>query len=193
MTMAQRKQTPFQIQKHEPGMSVLELVISVALFAAFMGVFVAVTEVMGRYAQDGGPGDQTEPARNLIEDQHYLHQAMDDLAERISQPALSDLTVQEIAKPSTTGKAGNCSYDPVAAWNLTGRSQLRGLDSHLRSNYQFCLHATSLAESKEEDLLDKNISSARPGFFVITAIPDQVSINKQPARRLVCRPSPFCS
>jgi len=183
MTMAQRnKHSRFQIQKHELGMSVLELVISVALFAAFMGVFVAVTEVMGRYVQDGGSGAQTEPARSLIEDQHYLHQAMEDLAERISQPALSDLTVLAIAKSNTPGKAENCSYDPVAAWNLTGRSQLRGLDSHLRSNYQFCLHATSLAES-----------SALPGIYVLTAIPDQVGINKQPARRLVCRPSPFCS
>ena len=35
------------------GMSVIELVVAVALFSAFMGVFVAVTEVMGRYVDQG--------------------------------------------------------------------------------------------------------------------------------------------
>jgi hypothetical protein len=127
----------------------------------------------------------------LIEDQHYLQQAMDDLSERIAQPALSRATVQAIVSPANVaGKQGNCTYDPVNTWQLPGTT-LRERYKQLPAEYQFCIHATSLAEDSEEDLIaDPN---ARRGIYVLTAIPDQVGINKQPARQLVCRPSPFCS
>jgi hypothetical protein len=176
----------------EQGMSVVELAVAVGLFAAFMGVFVAVTEVMGRYAQDGEQRNAEEPSRSLIVDQHYLQQAMDDLSERIAQPALSRETVKAIVMPvNAAGRQGNCTYDPVNTWQLPGTTLGERYKKQLPAAYQFCIHATSLAEASEAELISDPIASR--GIYVITAIPDQSSINKQPARRLICRPRPFCS
>lgn len=166
------------------GMSVIELVVAVALFSAFMGVFVAVTEVMGRYVDQGSGENQ---ARSFIEDQHYVQLALDDLAGRLSQPAFSREAVLEMASPP-----GNCSYDPVSTW-LGGGAGLSGADpksGQPLNSYQFCLYPTSLSEPSEDDLI---FNEAKPGIYVITAIPDQVSINSQPMRRIFCRPMPFCS
>ena len=172
------------------GMSVIELVVAVALFSAFMGVFVAVTEVMGRYVDQGSGENQ---ARSFIEDQHYVQLALDDLASRLSQPAFSREAVLEMANPpGSSGQSGNCSYDPVSTW-LGGGAGLSGADpksGQPLNSYQFCLYPTSLSEPSEDKLI---LNEAKPGIYVITAIPDQMSINAQPMRRIFCRPMPFCS
>jgi len=176
----------------QTGVSVVELVVAVALFATFMGVFVAVTEVMGRYSIDGGQHAEGEPARSLLLDQHYLQQAMDDLVELLSQPALSSSSIQQIVSPSPgSAGVGNCSSDPINDWGLPG-SSLRERHPQLPVEYQFCIYSTSLVEASESDLL-ADAPQAKPGIYVITAIPEQVSINAQPMRRIFCRPKPFCS
>lgn len=172
------------------GMSVVELVVAVALFSVFMGVFIAVTEVMGRYVEQGSAENQ---ARSFIEDQYYVQEALDDLAGRLSQPAFSrDAVLAMASPPGNPGEAGNCSFDPVSTW-LGGGDGLKGADpvsGQPLNSYQFCLYATSLSEPSEDDLID---NLEKPGIYVITAIPDQVSIHAQPMRRIFCRPRPFCS
>ena len=173
-------------------MSIVELVVAVALFASFMGVFVAVTEVMGRYSIDGGQRPEGEPARSLLLDQHYLQQAMDDLVELLSQPALSSSSIQQIVSPSPgSAGIGNCSANPILDWDLPG-SSLKDRHPELPSEYQFCIYSTSLVEASESDLL-ADVPQAKPGIYVITAIPKKVLINAQPMRRIFCRPKPFCS
>lgn len=174
-------------------MGVIEVVVSVALFAVFMGVFVSVTEVMSQYAIEGEQRGEDEPARDLLLDRNYINQAMDDLAETLSQPAFSVSSLQQIIAPGNGSSGlGNCSFDPVNDWGLPG-SLLRERHPQLPPQYQFCIYSTTLAESSESDLFDTGNSQAKPGIYVITAVPEQVSINAQPIRRIFCRPAPFCN
>jgi len=163
------------------GMSLIEVIIAMMLLVAFFGVFVAVTEFTSRFMREseaGVPGSQ-----GALLDQQALQLAMDQLADVLAQPGLSLSDLRLI-------QSKGCVYDPMSGlpdatskgWGLPGRA-LRSPDG-----YRFCLESTSLTEPPMAELL----AGGKPGIYLIKAIPDQISAAAIPARRLFCRPKPFC-
>jgi len=58
-----------------------------------------------------------------------------------------------------------------------------------------CLKPTSIIESSLSDLVSKskgNNTNAQPGLYFLVALPDELTINGLPMRKLFCRPSPYC-
>ena len=165
-----------QVRSAELGMTLLEVMLAMLMLVAFTGVFVAVTEFTSRFMRESEevlPGSQ-----GLLVDQHALQMAMDRWADVLAQPGFSMADIQAITQKP-------CSYNPVVDWDIPGES------SFTPPGYRFCLQATSLAESALDDLLAKR-QGAKPGIYVIQALPEEVSGAALPARRLFCRPKPFC-
>lgn len=163
-------------------MSLLELLIAVMMLVIFGSTYAAVAEFTTKFMRES---DEVLPGSNgLLVDQHDLQIAMDQLAETLSQPGwlLADLELIQ--------KKG-CVYDPMGGspdvsspgWGLPGR----GLT--VPPGYKFCLRSTSLAEPQS---IDQLLAGAKPGIYVIQALPDRVSAAALPARRIFCRPKPFC-
>ncbi len=162
----------------DQGMTLVEVLIALMLLVAFMGVYVAVTEFTNRFL---GESEKVLPgSQGLLVDQHQLQTAMDRLADTLAQPGIEQT---EIASIITSG----CTYDPMGSWALPGAKP------DLPPGYRICLRSTSLAESPSSQLLERSkFPQARPGIYVLQALPDEVSASTQQSRRLFCRPKPFC-
>lgn len=164
------------------GMTLVEVIIALAMFVAFGAVFIAVTEFTSRFmreSEDGLPGTQ-----GLLIDQHALQVVMDQLVDVLNQPGLSH---QDLMRIESKG----CVFDPMSgslsasdgSWGLPGQA------FKVPPGYRFCLYSTSLAESSLSSLLDQTGS---PGIYLLQALPETISSSSLPARRLFCRPKPFC-
>jgi len=167
-------------------MTLVEVLISLMLLVAFMGVYVAVTESVNRFFTESEAA--VSGSQGLLSDRYALAQLMDRVADILSQPAFDRSFVEGIADDPVK----NCTYDPVLAWGLPGEKLV------LPNGYVMCLRKTSLVESSYSDLM-KGGGSARPGVYVIQALPDKDAYAPngsqaaaQPARRIFCRPKPFC-
>ena len=163
-------------------MSLPELIVAVAMLAAFTGVFVIVTNFTTRFFSVNNP-DRIQGLRGVLIDHHELLMSMDQLAEILSQPGY---TLNEILQISQ-----NCSYapkPPLMIWDLPGVEK-----QSLPDGYKMCLRPTSLVESSLEDLASGK-SDAKPGIYILYASPpkDKISMNALPVRRLFCRPKPYC-
>ena len=167
----------------DQGMSLIEAIIAMMLLVAFLGVFVAVTEFTSRFmrqSESGLPGSQ-----GVLVDQHALQLAMDQLAEILTQPAFTIADLRLIQSKGCVDDPTSGSMDDATTpgWGLPGRVL------KVPSGYKFCLRFTSMTEpSTTADLL----AGAKPGIYVIQAIPNEITAASVPARRLFCRPKPFC-
>jgi hypothetical protein len=169
----------------ECGMTLVEVLISLMLLVAFMGVYVAVTESINRFFAESEAA--VSGSQGLLADRYSLMDAMDRLADSLSQPAIDQSDIKEIID----SPAKVCTYDPVLDWALPGEKLLLPKGSSL------CLRQTSLVESSYSDLVNKR-DFAKPGIYLIQAVPDEDyysstgSSAAQSARRIFCRPKPFC-
>lgn len=160
----------------DAGVTMLEVMVAILMVVAFLGVFVSVTEFTSRWmrqSESGLPGSD-----GLLVDHHQLQVAMDQLAEALAQPGVStEAVILATRKP--------CTYDPMVEWGLPGARP------RIPPGYLFCLRSTSLSESPIQDLI-AGTAGVKPGIYVIQALPEQLTAATQPARRLFCRPKPFC-
>ena len=168
--------------RNSSGMTLVEVIIALAMLVAFGSAFIAVTEFTSRFmreSEDGLPGSQ-----GLLIDQHALQVAMDELVNVLNQPGLSRQDLLRIE-----GKG--CVFDPMSGdlTSVSGSWGLPGPAIDVPTGYRFCLHSTSLTESPVENLLAQN---GKPGIYLIQALPESISAAALPARRLFCRPKPFC-
>ena len=162
----------------DQGMTLVELLIALMLLVAFMGVYVAVTEFTNRFL---GESEKVLPgSQGLLMDQHQLQTAMDRLADTLAQSGIEQTEIFSII-------SSGCTYDPAGSWSLPGAKP------ELPPGYRICLRSTSLSESPITQLLERSkFPQARPGIYVLQALPDEVSATTQQSRRLFCRPKPFC-
>lgn len=169
------------ISSSEIGMSLVEMIFGMMMLVAFGAVLVAATQFIAKFmSQAQASFNNDEPTGTLI-DQQSLQLAMDRLAEVLAQPGFSKDELQAIAADPQK----SCAYNPWQAWGLPGTR------FPVRSDYRFCLRSTSLAEPSIDSLLALDVKG-KPGIYVIQALPDELSASALPARRLFCRPKPFC-
>jgi len=171
------------VDQRQQGMTLVEMILAMLMLVAFGAVLVTATAFISRFmAQALRSVDTNKPTGALI-DQHQLQMAMDQIADTLAQPGFSKDDLKAIH--GDPQKA--CAYNPWQAvefggWGLPGRRMPS------RADYRFCLRSTSLSEPQLDSM-----PTEKPGIYVIQALPDQLSASALPARRIFCRPKPFCS
>ena len=165
----------------EQGMTLVEMIFAMMMLVAFGAVYVVATQFIARFmSQAQASFNKDEPTGALI-DQHQLQLAMDQMAGILSQPGFSKDELQSIlADPKKA-----CAFDPWLEWGMPGKRM------PVRADYRFCLRSTSLTEPALTSLLSSGVTE-KPGIYVIQALPSEVTASSLPARRLFCRPKPFC-
>ena len=187
---------PKRQQDGSDGMSLLEMVVAMLMLVMFTGVVVAVLGITARFSGEV-QGDVTKSNGVLIDHQE-IQIALDSLVEVLSQPGLSKARLEgnvpgkvRIAYASTADPDQACApagSNPLAYWGLSGPV----LD--FPSSYRICLWQTGLAESSMESLAspDWPNNNAKPGIYVLQALPERADAATLPTRRVFCRPRPFC-
>ena len=184
-------------RSNDAGMTVLELLIAITMLLIFTGVVVMVSSTIIRFiAPVGlGPGSGEVRSNGLLVDQKELNATLQSLVSALEQPGISREKLLDtveagsaIAYTQSTDPEQACVIDPVNAWKLP---LPRGNISPLPAGYRICLWMTSIQESSLQQLLDR-VDGAKPGLYVIQALPEELTTSHLPIRLLFCRPKPFC-
>lgn len=179
------------------GMTLVELTVAIVMLLVFSGVVVMVNETIYRFlypveqASSGG----LDRSNGLLIDRQELRQLMKRLASLLEQPGISrdrllgfEAPNSQIAYDFTTAPSEACVVDPIRAWNLPLESNALDITP---AGYRICLWTTSLREAPMTQLMSGD-SQAKPGVYVLQAIPEQLTTSHLPIRMLLCRPAPFC-
>ena len=182
----------------DQGMTMLEMMLAVLLFAVFMGVFLAVTELTAqllRGVEDGRPASDLALARTLT------RQQLTALGSELSSldAAEADLTNNFLGVDNCLLDASSSLTTGRGSWTLPTRTangfeqkqqwivqqkQLSRLDQPAAmpgSVERICLYPTAYQEQV-----------GQPGLYVLQAEPLQSGPLNQPVRLLLCRPDYLC-
>ena len=167
------------------GMTLIEVLFASAIFTAFLAVFLATCGFVQKFLK--GSEELNLSSMGLLIDHQYLYREMDFIANIISQPAFTESDLDAMIK--------NCTRSPSTDWGLPGR------DIKLPNGYVLCLKKTSLSEPKDsfdnngnilKTSLKKLLEGEKPGIYVLLSLPENISSASISARRIFCRPKPFC-
>lgn len=198
------------------GMTLLETIVAIAMLVTFTGVVAMVMEFSLRFLSESESGERNEfeVSNGVLIDHQEIESAMDELVEVLAQPGLSKErlegrercpagTSESLCTPCPNDQTTRCwkpiafdpakvrpaeacvGFDPVAAWGLPTSS------ISLPPSYRLCLWTTTAAESSQSALV-AGTSGAKPGIYLLQALPERLNASTLPVRRLFCRPRPFC-
>ena len=214
-----RKQFNSQLSKHaspgQVGMTLLESLVAIVMLVVFTGVVTLVMQFTLRFfsAAESGDRNEFEVSNGVLIDHQQIQMAMDDLVEVLSQPGISlerlkgqercsaddapssceactddfsENCLPQIAFDSASDPQRACpAARPVTQWGLPMP------DVSLPPGYRLCLWTTTAVESSLTNLLEDR-AGAKPGMYLLQALPESLSSASLPTRRLFCRPRPFC-
>ena len=168
------------------AMTLLEFLVAMTMLMVFTGVVALVMQFTLRFfsAAESGEQNESEVSNGVLIDHQQIQMVMDDLVEVLSQPGIS---LEGIAfDPESVNPAVACpSARPVTQWGLPMR------EVSLPPGYRLCLWRTTALESSMAALID-DVDGSKPGIYLLQALPEELSSNSLPTRRLFCRPRPFC-
>ena len=168
------------------GMTLLESLVAIIMLVVFTGVVASVMQFTLRFFSAAESGEQNEfgVSNGVVIDHQQLQMAMDELVEVLSQPGIS---MEDIAFDSQSIQPHLAcpAARPVTQWGLPMK------EVSLPPGYRFCLWKTTVVESSMEALL-ADVDGAKPGIYLLQALPERLSSTSLPTRRLFCRPRPFC-
>ena len=204
------------LNEEQCGMTLIEVLLALIMLTVFTGVVAMVMQFTLRFftAAESGEQNEFEVSNGVLIDHQQIHIALDALVEVLSQPGISleRLEGQErcsIDDPSTSCVACTDDFDqvcrpqiafdpqaikpnvacpaarPVAQWHLPMP------EVSLPPGYRLCLWKTTALESSLTDL-DADVDVAKPGIYLMQALPERLSSSSLPVRRLFCRPRPYC-
>tara|TARA_Y100001978_G_C23404187_1_gene296075 strand:+ start:13 stop:549 length:537 start_codon:yes stop_codon:yes gene_type:complete len=171
--------------KKNEGMTLLEVVFAQAVFIGFLAVFLATFGFVQKFIK--GSEELNLSTMGLLIDHQYLYKEMDYISNIISQPAFIESDLDIMIK--------TCTRNPKKDWNLPGRK------ISIPNGYIICLKRTSLFEPRDnfdsngniiKTSIKKLLEGEKPGIYVLLSLPENISSASIPARRLFCRPLPFC-
>ena len=159
------------------GMTIAEVSISMMVLV----IFTSLISLSAKFLQTNLKSNflNNDNDSSWLNNEHKILSAMNKWEEILTQPSYSKDDINKLG----------CSYIPsndISIWNLPGKS-----DKNLPSNYKYCIIPTNLEESNIEDLINSK-SFARPGIYLIYAIPNKLSPTSKPIRKIICRPKTFC-
>ena len=166
------------------GMSLLELLLSISMLMVFTGVVAMVMQLTLLIFSESESGNSNSFSNGVLIDHQQIQMVMDDLVEVLSQPGIS---MEGIAfAPQSVSPAVACPpAQPVTQWDLPMP------EVSLPPGYRLCVWKTTSGESSMADLI-ADVDGAKPGIYMLQALPEQLSSSSLPTRRLFCRPRPFC-
>ena len=168
------------------GMTLLEALLAMVMLVVFTGIVALVMQFTLRFftAAESGEQNEFEVSNGVLIDHQQIQMVMDDLVEVLSQPGIS---MEDIAfDPESVNPAVACPpARPVAQWGLPMP------EVSLPPGYRLCIWTTTAGESSMSDLM-ADVDCAKPGIYLLQALPERLSSSRLPTRRLFCRPRPFC-
>tara|TARA_Y100001968_G_scaffold316362_1_gene344105 strand:- start:431 stop:1018 length:588 start_codon:yes stop_codon:yes gene_type:complete len=179
------------------GISLVEVLISTMLLSLLFTVYSGFVETANRFINATDLPGSSSSSRDIFIDHHKLYIALDQYAEILSQPGISLDDINYIRDFQSSNLPKGCSYSPNIEWSLPVPSQTIKDDNWqpFNAGYAFCLKASSINESSLSDLIEQSTGSslnAQPGIYFLLALPNDISVNHLPIRKLFCRPHPFC-
>lgn len=167
-------------QRHKAkGMTLLEVLIAVMLFAVFTGVMTMVTELMAAMMSSDQKTTAATECGSPPLDRICIDLVLDDLTVTLQSPTFSVSNLQksllEECKP-TAGELLKLDFDQIPA-------------SSWPTGYDFCIYSYGAKNSS----FIEDLSAGRPGLYLLHAQPTSRSPLKQPVQRLVCRPRTLCA
>ena len=159
------------------GMTLAEVSLGMMVIVIFMSVFSLVAKYYQKYIKLNFGLDNNQ--KSILQNESTILKSMDKWSQILAQPSYSKKYINSIS----------CSYPPNDGsnlWDLPGQRE-----EGLPTGYKYCIFSTSLAESDLSDLI-KEEKNAQPGIYFLYAIPDSISTNAKPIRRIMCRPITFC-
>tara|TARA_Y100001968_G_C19360215_1_gene719353 strand:- start:546 stop:1136 length:591 start_codon:yes stop_codon:yes gene_type:complete len=180
---------------NQSGMTLVEMVISITLLSIFFISYSGFVEISSRF--NNKEIDDLSNSNGLLIDHHYLFLTLEKYSDFLSQAGVTLSDINNIRQIQTGVLPAGCSFSPQIEWQLPIKQKPINDINWQPSNagYAICLKSTSIIESSLTDLISKskgNSLSAQPGLYFLIALPDEVSINALPVRKLFCRPQPFC-
>ena len=177
------------------GMSLVEAIISITLLSLFFTIYTGFVEIASKFNQKGSTN--LDNSNGLFIDHHYLALTLDEYQKVLSQPGLLKSEINNIIQKKVGDLPMGCSLSPGSDWSIP-INQKPILESNWQpsnAGYVICLKPTSIVESSLSNLVSKskgNNTNAQPGLYFLVALPDELTINGLPMRKLFCRPSPYC-
>ena len=170
----------------QSGMTLLESLVAITLLVVFTGIVSLVMQFTLRFFSVAESGEQNEfeVSNGVLIDHQQLQMVMDGLVEVLSQPGISLGAIAfdpKSVKPNVACPAAR----PVTQWGLPMR------EVSLPPGYRLCLWKTTAVESSMSNLI-ADADGAKPGIYLLQALPERLSSSSLPTRRLFCRPRPFC-
>ena len=179
----------------EEGMSLVEVMITITLLTLFFTTYSGFVEIASRFTKK--ENTNLNNSNGLVIDRHYLSITLDKYASFLAQPGLSLTDINNIKQKQISNLPAGCSFSPSIDWDIP--VNLKPIPSvnwqPSNAGYAICLKSSSIAESPLSDLVSKskgNNINAQPGLYFLLALPNEVSINGLPMRKIFCRPYPYC-
>ena len=197
------------------GMTLLEALVALIMLVVFTSVVVLVMQFTLRFfsTAESGDSNEFEVTNGVLIDHQQIQMAMDGLVEVLSQPGISLERLKGQERCSVDDSPSSCAactddFDsdcrPQIAFDLASDPQLVCPSSRpvsqwglpmpevsLPPGYRLCLWNTTAVESSIANLIADH-SGAKPGIYMLQALPETLSSTSLPTRRLFCRPRPFC-
>ena len=169
------------------GMTLVDSLVAILMLAVFTGVVASVMQFTLRFFSAAESGEQNEELRvsnGVLIDHQQLQIVMDELVEVLSQPGVN---ISGIAfDPRSVQPNVACpAARPITSWGLPIK------EVSLPPGYRLCVWKTTVVESSMGALLS-GVTGAKPGIYLLQALPERLSSTSLPTRRLFCRPRPFC-
>lgn len=173
-------------KSEQRGMTLLEMLLAMMMMVVFTGIVALVMQFTLRFftIAESGQQNEFEVSNGVLIDHQQIQMVMDGLVEVMSQPGIR---MEGIAFDSqSVNPAVACPpAQPVTKWGLPMP------EVALPPGYRLCLWKTTSGESPMADLI-ADVDGAKPGIYMLQALPEQLSSRSLPTRRLFCRPRPFC-
>ena len=181
--------------KDQRGMSLVEIVISITLLSIFITAYSGFVQMSSRFTNK--ENKDLNNSNGLLIDHHYLFITLEKYSNFLSQPGITLTDINNIKQKQTGDLPSGCSFSPQVEWELPiEQKPITGVNwQPSNAGYAICLKSSSIIESSLSDLVSKskgNNVNAQPGLYFLLALPDEVSIDALPVRKLFCRPQPFC-
>ncbi len=177
------------------GMSLVEIIISITLLSLFFTTYTGFVEISSRF--NNKENSDLNNSNGLLIDSHYLFLTLEEYSNFLSQPGITLTEISNITQKQTGNLPAGCSLSPQIDWEIPiNQKPLSGINwQPSNAGYAICLKSSSIVESTLSDLVSKskgNNINAQPGLYFLLALPNEVSIDALPIRKLFCRPQPFC-
>lgn len=163
--------------RSDAGMTIIELLVAISLFATFMSIFVVVTQMLVTWIPEtNSPSNENQCNGQGLETQ-CINAAFDRMVESLELAPYSD--VDQLAKAVISDE---CWHHPKGP-NIYNAGDMPWPDS-----YRVCLVKDPGASETDPSLGGREL----PGLYLLQASPVDDAHWRKPVQRLLCRPIHLC-